>query len=453
MDKLKIHRYVVIAALTVGGIMPILSAIFPANGVLSVATFFVTAFFMTYAIRSSVSFAQSLVAAGVLALSILGHYVILYADTSILLAVGICLAWAALTVPAMAFDAWIARKTDSIWTLFILPALMTAIDMISLLLNIGNMFSLTSTLYPSHSLIQCISYISEYGFSFLIYSSVSLAVYHATHPHKKGILAGTLCIVIPLCMSIFGWIRLAGAEEPDYTIRTAVLLTIEIDYDDEEAAPLDISLEFLEKNMRDAAAQGAEFIVTHEEYLAISAKDEPELIAGMSRIVADVGIPSLLGAQLLVEDTDEFGNALYFFDADGTLLDKYDKHNKVPLLEEGMYEGSPKPGSAECNIAGHDIRISYVICFDGNDPVFVHSCDPGTDLLVIPCFEWPGADFAQARKIGIRALENHVTMLKPTYDGFTLVVDPYGRETTRIDTRGTYAQVVMCDLELNDIVE
>lgn len=87
-------------------------------------------------------------------------------------------------------------------------------------------------------------------------------------------------------------------------------------------------------------------------------------------------------------------------------------------------------------------RLAVVICCDLDYPYVVRQVSrKGVDILLVPSFEPTAANLtAHARMASFRAIENGVSIFRPTSQGISLALDPYGRvlgamDATRSDER------------------
>src|SRR6266545_4650172 len=59
------------------------------------------------------------------------------------------------------------------------------------------------------------------------------------------------------------------------------------------------------------------------------------------------------------------------------------------------------------------------------------------DVLLAPSLDWPEAMRSHARMATVRAVENGVSLLRPTGDGLSLAVDHQGRVLAAVDSFAT----------------
>lgn len=79
-------------------------------------------------------------------------------------------------------------------------------------------------------------------------------------------------------------------------------------------------------------------------------------------------------------------------------------------------------------------RLSGVLCGDLDNPGVVSQAGrKEVDLLLVPATEIPGSGQWHSRMAAFRLIENGFSMVRPTIEGFSLAVDPYGRTLASVD--------------------
>ena len=83
-------------------------------------------------------------------------------------------------------------------------------------------------------------------------------------------------------------------------------------------------------------------------------------------------------------------------------------------------------------------RLGLVICHDMDFPEFLQQASTtGLDLLVAPSNDWPLIAKLHADMAKLRAVENGVTLFRPTSGGRSLAVDGKGRPLAVVDHPST----------------
>jgi apolipoprotein N-acyltransferase len=105
---------------------------------------------------------------------------------------------------------------------------------------------------------------------------------------------------------------------------------------------------------------------------------------------------------------------------------QWDYSKTVPALGE-VAQLAPGPGKipvAETPVG----RLSTVICFDADFPGLVQQAGrAAADILLVPANDWSPIHIMHARAATFRAVENGVSLVRPTGNGLTVAVDPVGQ--------------------------
>jgi apolipoprotein N-acyltransferase len=79
-------------------------------------------------------------------------------------------------------------------------------------------------------------------------------------------------------------------------------------------------------------------------------------------------------------------------------------------------------------------RLATVICYDADFPELVRQAGTaGADLLLVPASDWQEVKATHTQMATFRAVENGVTLVRPTRQGISLAVDPQGRVLAAAD--------------------
>ena len=126
----------------------------------------------------------------------------------------------------------------------------------------------------------------------------------------------------------------------------------------------------------------------------------------------------------------------------------------MPVIEDAYYVR----GTGQIpTVVTDDAIISAIICFDDSYISYVHGfgaeTDPefkNTEILFVPSWDWSSVDKAHTDATEFRAIENGVSLVKPTYDGITTVVDYQGHVIDKFDTDDTgYDTVQFADVPVD----
>ena len=117
-------------------------------------------------------------------------------------------------------------------------------------------------------------------------------------------------------------------------------------------------------------------------------------------------------------------NKIILFGPDGSKTWEYLKAHPVPFLETFTI-----PGEASLPIAATSHgRIAGAICYDFDYPSdILHAGKSGVDLILVPSNDWLQIRNLHAQVARLRAIENGFSLFRPTSNGLSIAVDPYGR--------------------------
>jgi len=212
--------------------------------------------------------------------------------------------------------------------------------------------------------------------------------------------------------------------------------------------------------IRDAHAQGAEFILTpevtncvsvdqeHQRSVFYHQKDDPSLQAYQA-IAAELGIHLLIGSlAVLTNDPDgRFANRSFMIGPKGGIIAQYDKIHMFDVAlsksetykESNGYRPGDKAVTATCDFA----TVGLAICYDLRFPhLFRALAQAGAEIITVPAAFSPVSGAAHWHVLlRARAIETGCYILAPaqtgthkasvgkerqTY-GHSLVVDPWGQ--------------------------
>ncbi len=205
---------------------------------------------------------------------------------------------------------------------------------------------------------------------------------------------------------------------------------------------------------RRAAESRPDLIVWPETAAPIVLLQEPEYLARVTATVREVGIPLLAGTldHRLVNGEYVAHNSAALFDAEGRLVDRYDKQRLVPFSERMPFQRTAPwlmglnfgqsdftPGSRFVLFPVAGERIGCLICFESIFPSMARRfVDSGANLLLnITNDFWFGdtaAPVQHAEMSIFRAVETRTPLLRCANTGISMVVDSFGRVTHRTGT-------------------
>lgn len=228
--------------------------------------------------------------------------------------------------------------------------------------------------------------------------------------------------------------------------------------------------------IREAAAGGAEFVLTPETTNIISfdrdhqnavlvRENEDETLARLVEVTAELGIHLLIGSLALKTDETRFANRSFLISPDG-IVARYDKIHMfdVDLGNGETYKESAgfRPGE-KAVVAESDVgKIGMAICYDMRFGALHRQLGKaGAEIITLPAaFTVPTGRAHWKTLLRARAIENGCFVLAPaqcgqhsngrhTY-GHSLAVSPWGKI---LADGGETEGVTFVDINLNEVAE
>ncbi len=400
-----------------------------------------------------------------------------YLPLVLLMAVGNCLRWINILEAGYVADTAICFLWSSCWILpfivdrifykylpawlstLLLPGTYVTVEFLSHFSPVGSYGVTAYTQTGFLMLMQSVSLIGCFGLSFLIlWSGPVLLAAFKREKKWKGLL--TLYIVTCSVFLLYGIVRLDRAPvEGLPTVKVASVISPyyrHFNDDNYDAMTFDESLTAFKSEAERAVKQNARILCWNEEAFNIPDNREDDLLAAAKEVAKTHDLVIILPYETEDTDGNDGGlscNKLMILESDGSVT-PYVKTHLVPVVEAPMYV----KGNGEVpTVRTENGVLSAIICFDDSYISFNHGFGakmnkdfPDTDILFVPSWDWPGAARAHKERTEFRAIENGYALVKPTYDGITVVVDRFGRELflVGIDEIG-YDSVSCVNIPLN----
>jgi len=252
---------------------------------------------------------------------------------------------------------------------------------------------------------------------------------------------------------------------------------IQLSSSDDPAENLPVTRKFI----RNAAIQGAEFVLTPEVTNCVSAsrtrqtevlKAEPDdpTLAALRQEAAELGVWLLIGSLALKTDDPDgrFANRSFLVGPDGGIAARYDKIHMfdVAVSETETYRESAgyRPGTQAVAADALGTRIGLTVCYDVRFPYLYRAlAKAGAAILTVPSAFSPVTGAAHWETLlRARAIETGCFVLAPaqtgehaaqegkrrrTY-GHSLAVAPWGEV---LADGGTDPGVTMVDLDMAEV--
>ncbi len=179
-----------------------------------------------------------------------------------------------------------------------------------------------------------------------------------------------------------------------------------------------------------AWSEAATFVFESDEEVYIqqavqSAKEHAYYLA-MGLIVLNDNCQSLLA-----DNQPIVKNKIIFIAPDGQIAWEYSKFNLAPGFERAM----TIPGDGLLKLSNTTQgMVTGAICYDMDFPQYIRQAGLlKSNLIIAPANDWPEIKNTHAKMARLRAIENGVSMLRPSNSGISTAVDPYGNIISLVD--------------------
>lgn len=241
----------------------------------------------------------------------------------------------------------------------------------------------------------------------------------------------------------FGILRLATAPTDFPTLRVAAIQHGFAKPGHQDPDGQLERLAVLSEQTRLAAGQGARFIVWPE--ISLGFDPQVEHTAELQVLAKETNAYILIGYGV---DTPngEWRNEAVMLMPSGEFTSIYGKNFPSEPGEPRIVSAGVYP-VWETEIG----RLATIICNDVNFTKATRTAvSNGAQVLSVPTFEafGPGLGFEQRTQVVLRAVENHVAIVKAEAAGISVIVDPYGRIVAQARVPAGTANALVADVPL-----
>ncbi len=340
------------------------------------------------------------------------------------------------------------RKWNRFYVTLAFPAIWTVLYLLAAALRFPSLVRVDMLFINMPALIQAESLIGSVSLSFLILWI--LAILHFSIRNRKSRYAGVAAGVYALLLLV-GVFCLYSNVEYQSTVRVAYTTGPYVgDYLSFSTLPAETCLENVKTAAREAAEGDARILVFSEEYFCILAIEEDSVLEQCCAIARENRLHMLIGLDVnnrAASSGAKSYNKIVWISDEGEILGSYRKTKLIPVLEDGYQPGDGEIPSHTITIDGNKLTVSYLICYDSNFPAYVSRMDPNTDILFLPSWDWRAVTELHAKLCCTLAVQNRVSILKCTYDGISITVNPDGEIIQTTDT----AEVGFGSVQFTDI--
>jgi apolipoprotein N-acyltransferase len=297
-----------------------------------------------------------------------------------------------------------------------------------------------------------------WGLSFVVFTISGLLLL-ALDRWGRG---GAVRVATPAVVALLLLVAPVAVPLPAANGRELDVATIQVDVESlQDLPPDEEDLAVAAMNQRlhaKLAGNPPDLAVWGEAALDPGAIGDPDTIAAVERTIADVGVPTIVGA--VIEDPDGERTSTLAFDGAGTVVDRYDKVHLVPFGEyvpwrsllEGRIDAIDQipvdrvPGSEvrPVDIAGLP-PIGTPICYENSFPgIEREMVRRGAQLIVLTInnasYGRTAASEQHLAMSRLRAVEDGRWVVHAAISGISAIVDPGGGV---VASRGLFEPSIM----------
>lgn len=366
-------------------------------------------------------------------------------------------------------DRLVARRLGGLSATLVFPTAAVLTEWLISLTGLGTLGSPANTLVAEAGLRQLVSVTGIWGVTFVVYWVAAAAndawSARTSRETTRRVLVPVMALVLVVLAA--GQVRIAfdrpTAGAASGTVRVAALaadrgLTDAMDAPSlpdlaagsakvrrsarAELAPA--ADELLERTAR-VARDGAKIVVWAEAAVFVLDEDSAALVDRAREVARAEDIYLQLGT-VVVRRTQSYPyaeNHAVMVGPDGEVVWDYLK-TVHPFGDNQVYE--PGPGTVPTVSTPYGV-LSTVICYDADFPALVRQAgQAGADILLVPANDWQPIDIMHAQAATYRAVENGLTLVRPTGGGQSTIVNHLGETLASGDYYTTDRVTVTADV-------
>lgn len=371
-----------------------------------------------------------------------------------------------------AIDRLVTQRLEGWGRVLVFPLAFTSLDWLLSLLKVSSSGSPAYSQYGIPALLQLISITGMWGITFLIMWCA--AVLNELWEHRfdwrplrgqMGLFAGVLAATL-----LFGSLRLNIAAPASQSIEAATItidsrtvqdVTGSIDWvtfnrsSDAERAVLRPKLTATVDQMlarsETALRGGAEIVAWQESSAWVLEEDKPAVLERAAALAKRYKAYLQVSIEVFTRTPSlpYLRNQSILIDPTGQVLWTYDKTHPAPYDEAFVTISGPGKLPLVDTPYG---RWSTAICYDTYYPALIRQAGKNNaDILFAPTNDvHPYADSALAMA-DYRAIENGFSMIRPTGNGLSAVIDPQGRLLASQDYIANSSGIMLASLPVHRV--
>ena len=351
-------------------------------------------------------------------------------DYNILLEIFIGVYFSITTSIPYIIDLIFYKKISKTKSVFIYPLSIGFTEYIFSFSFVSNNNLLAYSQLDNLSFLQIISLFGTFFLSFIIalFASIldySIEIYLKERKLSKFILYyiiiniiiylyGGIILLIPYDKNTFRAISVKGISQLNLVNNTNYI------------RPLETYYEYINDTLWKAKSINGDFISYAESAFILEEENYDKFVSKVIDIIKYYKIDTLLSLDIFLkkEEIPNKRNMNMFIQSNGEIKYNYTKHNLIPIVE---FEFIPSKEPFQVINTKYG-KLSVVICYDINYPIFINSLSKkNIDILIVPSWDYPGVAEFQSMEARYKAIEGGFNLIKNTADGVTIASDYKGR--------------------------
>ena len=345
-------------------------------------------------------------------------------------------------------------------TTLVFPLAATSIEF--LLMSGGPLGSFGASAYTQAGVqpfTQLVSITGIWGISFLIawFGSVvnwAITQRQAQRPFTKGVV---VYVVVLTAVFLFGGVRLLTAPEPEQTVKAASFTAVHVNMGEMMQLYQSDPEAFRQKTQANhqtylaqtetAVETGAE-IILWPELAGLGMADDVETLVANGQELANANDIYLAMPLFIMDPAGEAQtvNKMVIADPNGEIVLEHVKYGG------NMLEGT-QPGSGVLQMVETPFgKLTAVICWDTDFPAIVSQAgQQGANIMLSPAYIWPEAAGIHADMAPFRSIENGMSIVRQSDDGYSLVSDGYGRVLSKENHIGKTGVMMVSEVPVQTV--
>lgn len=314
-------------------------------------------------------------------------------------------------------------------------------------LNVGPLFEFYYLFFGMKNTIQIANIVGDFGVMFIALLLVSIIATILTSKKGHIILTSIYTGVIALSL-VYGGVTRSQDKSETKSLKVAYSIgPNQGDYLNFYELPYETYKNSLVKACDDAKAMNADLLVFSEECFGVYAKDYEDFTATAKAKALENNLNIIMGLETETNGGKKLGyDQIIYVNNKGEVEEIYNKNKIIPVMESIFFEaGDGVLPYVDIN----GVKTTFAICYDADFSGYCSKMKDDIDLLVVISWDWDAIADWHKDSVGYRAIENGISIIKVTYDGYTSSYDDLGNIHLNKHARELgYNNTYVTDLEI-----